>query len=53
MDVNTKEGARTAELYDVVQYPAVLALANDGQLLKAWQGDFPLMNELAYYTQPD
>jgi len=50
LDVNTKEGARTAELYDVMQYPAVLALADDGQILKDWQGDFPLMNELAYYA---
>ena len=52
LDVNTKDGAHTAALYDVVQYPAVLALANDGQILKSWQGEFPLMNELAYYTQP-
>ncbi|HLC91698.1 MAG TPA: hypothetical protein VJC09_01470 [Candidatus Saccharimonadales bacterium] len=50
LDVNTEEGARQAELYDVVQYPAVLALANDGQILKSWQGEFPLMNELAYYA---
>jgi len=53
IDLNTQEGAAVAKLYDVVQYPAILALRNDGQLLKGWQGDFPLMNELAYYTQED
>jgi len=53
LDVNTKEGAQTAELYDIVQYPAVLALSNDGQILKDWQGEFPLMNELAYYASQD
>ncbi len=53
VDLNTREGTAMAELYDVIQYPAILALANDGQLLKGWQGDFPLMDELAYYTQED
>jgi hypothetical protein len=53
VDVNTEEGARLAELYDVVQYPAILALADDGQILKSWQGEFPLMNELAYYANGD
>ena len=51
VDVNTRDGGAMAELYDVVQYPAILALSNEGQLLKSWEGDFPLMNELAYYTQ--
>jgi len=51
VDVNTRDGGAMAELYDVVQYPAILALSNEDQLLKSWEGDFPLMNELAYYTQ--
>jgi len=51
VDVNTRDGGAMAELYDVVQYPAILALSNDGQILKSWEGNFPLMNELAYYTQ--
>jgi hypothetical protein len=51
MDVDTREGISTASLYDVMRYPAVLALTNDGQLLKEWQGDsLPLMDEVAYYT---
>ena len=51
VDVDTKEGAVQAELYDIVQYPTVLALSDDAQLLKGWQGKFPLIDELAYYTQ--
>lgn len=52
MDVDTREGIATANLYGVMQYPAVLALTNDGQLLKQWQGDtLPLMDEVAYYTR--
>jgi len=29
-DLNTQDGAAMASLYDVVNYPAVLALANNG-----------------------
>jgi len=53
-DLNTIEGTEMASLYDVVQYPAVLAISNDGQMLKLWQGEIlPLMNEVMYYDQPD
>ncbi len=51
VDVDSKDGAAQAALYDIVQYPSILALADDGQLLKAWQGKFPLIDELAYYSQ--
>lgn len=51
IDVDSKEGSNMATLYDIVQYPAVLAMTDDGQLQKSWQGDMPLMDELGYYTQ--
>ena len=51
MSLDTRDGVSTASLYDIVQYPAILALANDGRLLKNWQGEaLPLMNEVAYYA---
>lgn len=51
VSLNTRDGASTATLYDVMQYPAVLALKDDGQVLKEWEGDMlPLMNEVAYYA---
>lgn len=51
IDVDTREGAAKAELYGVMSYPTVLALTDDGQLLKRWDGDtLPLMDEVAYYT---
>ncbi len=53
LDVDSREGSSKVELYDVTQYPAVLAMRNDGQLMKSWMGDFPLMDELAYYTLQD
>lgn len=48
--LETKEGAANASLYDIVQYPALLVLSNDGSLQKAWLGDnLPLANEVAGY----
>lgn len=48
--LETREGAATATLYDVVQYPAILVTADDGQMVKQWNGEqLPLMDELAGY----
>jgi hypothetical protein len=50
-NVDSREGVATASIYDVVQYPAVLILGDDGQLMKSWQGaDLPLMDEVAGYV---
>jgi len=50
LDVNTRDGWAMASLYDIVRYPAVLAIDNNGQLLQLWDGDnLPLMNEVMYY----
>lgn len=51
INVDTRDGSATASLYDVMQYPAVLALQDDGQLLREWEGNtMPLLNEVSYYT---
>ncbi|MCA9324886.1 hypothetical protein KDA23_02345 [Candidatus Saccharibacteria bacterium] len=51
LDIDSRDGSATAMLYDVMQYPAILALANDGSVLQMWQGDsLPLMDEVASYT---
>ncbi len=54
VDLDTREGAAMASLYDVVRYPAILATADDGRALKVWQGTEevpPTMNDLAYYAR--
>lgn len=51
VDLNTRDGSSTASLYDVMQYPAILALTDEGQLIKEWEGqNLPLMTEVAYYA---
>lgn len=52
LNVDSREGSATASLYDVMQYPAILVLQNDGYLQKIWQGDeMPLMDEVAAYAR--
>lgn len=44
-------GGHEAELYDVMQYPTILALSNDGATLQRWDnGMMPLMSEVAYFA---
>jgi hypothetical protein len=51
MSLNTREGAATASIYDIMSYPAILALTDDGRPLNVWQGTpLPLMDEVAGYT---
>jgi len=51
LSINTRDGSATASLYDVMSYPAILVLANDGSVINMWQGlPMPLMNEVAGYA---
>lgn len=43
-------GAGLAETYDILQYPTILALTDDGLLRKSWSGvPLPLIDEVVYY----
>ncbi len=51
LDADSQEGVATAELYDIVSYPAIIALRDDGSVLKSWSDEMlPLMDEVAYYV---
>lgn len=50
LSLETREGATTASLYDIVRYPAILVVDESGHLHKDWQGsELPLMDEVAGY----
>jgi hypothetical protein len=50
VSLDTVEGADMARLYGITQYPALMVIRDDGQLLKDWQGErLPLMDEVAGY----
>ena len=51
LSLETVGGDQMAKTYDVVRYPAILALANDGSLQKLWQDQpWPLMDEVTAYA---
>ncbi len=51
ISLDSRDGAATASMYDIVSYPAILALADDGSVLSVWQGKpLPLMSEVAGYA---
>lgn len=47
LSLESREGASLANLYSVLDYPALLVLREDGQLLKGWQGAaLPMINDV-------
>lgn len=50
LSLETVEGANKAEVYGVIDYPAVMVLADDGSMHKFWEGkDLPLVDEVLSY----
>ncbi len=51
LNIDSRDGVAMASIYDVMQFPTIMALRNDGSLLKSWEGQsFPLMDEIAAYA---
>ena len=45
-----REGIAMASLYDIMRFPAIMAIALDGTLLHHWEGEqLPLIDEVASY----
>lgn len=52
VEADSPSAQATVSLYDIFDYPAILATADDGSLLQLWQGQqLPLMKELDFYLQ--
>ena len=50
IDVDSREGMSMTNLYDVVRYPAILIITEDGQLINYWQDEvLPTQDELISY----
>jgi hypothetical protein len=51
MDPETREGAAFCRVYDIVEYPTVLALDDNGQMLNQWRGrPLPTISEVSFYV---
>ena len=52
VSLDTRDGAATADLYGVTNYPAILVVGDDGVMVSLWQGrPLPLMDEVAGYAR--
>lgn len=50
LNPDTPDGANICRVYDIVEYPSIIALADDGQLQNSWRGlPLPTIDELSYY----
>ncbi len=49
---DSREGADFCRVYDIVQYPSIIALDDLGKVQNTWRGlPFPLIDEVSYYVQ--
>ena len=40
------------QAYDIVEYPTILVIADNGRLLQMWRGrPLPLIDEITYYAR--
>lgn len=52
IDPDTRSGADICKMYDIVEYPTVIATTEDGQLRNSWRGlPLPLIDEVSYYVE--
>ncbi len=50
-DPETMAGDSFARTYDIVQYPTILALDDDGKVLQMWKGTpLPQIEQVAYWA---
>lgn len=51
IDPDTVEGANLCRTYDIVEYPTVVAISDDGALQNMWRGTpLPTISEVSYYA---
>jgi len=54
LDPDSNEGDTFCRTYDIVEYPTIIALGNDGQVQNSWSGTtLPTIDEVSYYVSQD
>lgn len=50
MSPDGREGVQFCQAYDIVEYPTILALSEDGAVAAMWRGkELPLFDEVIYW----
>ena len=48
--VDSREGSELAKVYDIMRFPAVVAVDLDGHVQSLWDDEsLPLINDISYY----
>lgn len=51
VDPETPAGIDLCRVYDVVEYPTVVAMSDEGMALNSWRGlPLPTISEVSYYV---
>ena len=52
VDPESRDGVMTCESYDIIEYPTVIAVDDNGVLQNMWRGlPMPTISEVSYYAQ--
>ena len=52
LNIDSRDGSATASLYDVMQHPPILVLANDGVIQRCWMGSsLPRLDDVVSYAR--
>lgn len=51
LNPDSPSGMNFCQLYDIVEYPSIVALSDDGSLQSLWRGlPLPPISEVSYYA---
>lgn len=51
VDPETRRGIELATVYDIVEYPTIIALTERGEMKAMWRGlPLPTIDEVSYYV---
>ena len=51
LDPDTREGESFCRTYDIVEYPTIIAISDDGVMQNMWRGTpLPTISEVSYYV---
>lgn len=51
MDPDSPDGADFCRAYDIVEYPSIVAISDDGVMQNLWRGrPLPTISEVSYYV---
>jgi hypothetical protein len=52
LDPDSRDGISFCSAYDILAYPTIIAVADDGQVQSRWDGlPLPTISEVSYYAQ--